>query len=78
MSVNFHSIKLGSFSNGDGSENIAIKMNLRFFKRRRHYSHVKFPGVEFLETAPKFRKWKKNCRCVFTSSIKRPIRKFHV
>ena len=31
----------GSFSNndGDGSENVAIKMNSRFFKRRRDYSN---------------------------------------
>ena len=35
-------------------------------------------GVEFLETAPKFRKRTKTPRCVFTSSVKRVIRKFHV
>ena len=53
------------------TKNVTIKMKLSFFKRRRHYSklfqsackcqiQVKFPGVEFLETAPKFRKGKKN------------------
>ena len=32
---------IGSFSNdnGDGSENVTIKMNSRFFKRRRDYSN---------------------------------------
>ena len=30
---------LGSFSRGDGSENVTIKMNSRFFKRRRDYSN---------------------------------------
>ena len=33
------------------------------------------PGVEFLDTAPKFRKRKKHSSsCVYASSIKRPIR----
>ena len=45
---------LTSFSNddGDSSKNVLIKMNSNV--------DVKFPGVEFLETAPKFRKRKKH------------------
>ena len=30
---------LGSFSNDNGNENVTIKMNSRFFKRRRDYSN---------------------------------------
>ena len=65
---------LGIFSNGDGSENVTIVMKSRFSKRRRDYSNavfkcqmkVKLTGVEFLETAPKFRKRKKNwSSCVY-------------
>ena len=41
-------------------------------------NEVKCPGVKFLETTPKFRKRKNNSLCVFTSSIKRAIRKFHI
>ena len=46
--------------NGDGSENVAIKMKSRFVKRRRYYSNLqgKFPGVELLEIAFKLRKRK--------------------
>ena len=83
--------KLGSFSNddGDGSENVTIKMNSRFLKHPRDYSNcfkcqmlVTFPGVEFLETADKFRKRKKNsssCICVLPKTgshqeISRPCR----
>ena len=32
-------VTLGSFSNDDGSENVTIKMNSRFFKRYRDYSN---------------------------------------
>ena len=62
--------KKESFSNGeaDGSENVPIKMDSRFFSniitiiptRFICQMQMKFPGVEFLKTAPKFRKRKKN------------------
>ena len=54
-------------NNGDGSENVIIKTKSRFVKRH-YYSNLqgKFPGVELLETAFKFRKRK--ARSVFTSS----------
>ena len=62
---------LGNFSNdvGNGSENVTIKMNLCFVKSRRDYSnslYVQFPGVEFLETALKFRKrMKSSLSCIY-------------
>ena len=42
---------------------------------------VKFPGVEFLETASSLERELKKirpCHGLFMSSTKRPIRKFHV
>ena len=66
---------LGSFSNGDSSENVTIVMNSRFSKRRRDYSNsvfkcqtkVKFTGVEFLETRhPTLQRERKNkSSCVY-------------
>ena len=59
----------GSFSidDGDGIENVTIKMNSRFFKFFRIYSKLlkmsnvgECPRVGFLGTLPKFRKRKKN------------------
>ena len=76
----------GSFSNddGDGSEIVTIKINSRFFIRRCDYSNslqmsnvAEFPEVELLETVPSLDRERKNRRRVFTSSIKRAIRKFH-
>ena len=62
---------LGSFSNdyGDDSENDTIKMNSRFFFPNvvaitPSQMKVKFPGVEFLETAPKFKKKEKIVACL--------------
>ena len=60
---------LGSFSidDGDGSKNATFKTNSSFFKFCRVYSSSlrmsnvgKFPGVDYLGTALKFRKRKKN------------------
>ena len=68
---------LGKFSNddGDGSENVTIKIIFAFFQTSSQLfqlalnvkcSRVKFSGDEFLETAPKFRKRKKNySSCVY-------------
>lgn len=75
--------RIEPFSNDDGddSQNVSIKMNSRFFRIilvKKNSQLVKFPGVDFLETALKLRKRKKNSRCVFTSSMKRVISKFHV
>ena len=63
-------MKIESSSNDDGdvSENVTIKMNSCFFKRRPQ--KLKFPGVEFMEIAPKFRKRKKNPSSCVMSSIK--------
>ena len=82
------SLSTGSFStdDGDGSENV-IKHDSRFFKLSALISvHLKcqkywanFPGVDFLGTALKFRKRKKNSSSlVYTSSITRKIMHFYV
>ena len=41
---------------------------------------VNFPGVDLLGTSRRFRlrRERKICRDVFKSSIKRPVREFHV
>ena len=65
------------------------KVNSRCFKLHRSFynsldlsnAHDFFPGVEFQRTVSKLTKTKRKSvvRClVFTSSIKREIRKFHV
>ena len=63
-------------SNDDGNdnENVTFKINSHFFKRPRDFPtrfecqmSVKFPGVEFLETTPLFKKRKKKLSsCVYT------------
>ena len=62
-------LTLGSFSadDGDSSENVTLKMNSRFFRlsvfipfRFKSQKWANFPGIEFLGTALKFRKRKKN------------------
>ena len=46
---------------GEGSENVTIKMYSGFFRRFHVYSNSsKFPGVEYLGTAPKFGKREQN------------------
>lgn len=50
------------------SEDVTIKKNSRFSKRRCDYS--KLPGVEFLKTASKLEGERKIRRRVFLSSIK--------
>ena len=61
-------ILIGSFSidDGDGSENATLKMNSPFletlsslFQFAENVKCRNFPGVNFLETALKFRKRKK-------------------
>ena len=53
--------KIGSFSNGDGSEHVTCKMNSRLFKLRwKCQMKAKFSGIDFLGTALKFKKTKKN------------------
>ena len=78
---------LGSFSidDGDGSENVTIKMNSRFFNVFCVYSKLlkmpnvgERPRVGFLGTVLKFRITKKIRSRLFTSSRKREIRHFHV
>ena len=65
---------LGSFSNddGEGTENVTIKMNSRCFKRGRTNSLYSWRPHPSLERETKIR------RRLFTSSIKRPISKFHI
>ena len=67
-----------SIDDGDGSENVALKMNKRFFflKLCRVYSSslkmsnvANFPGVDYLGPALKFRKRKKNSSSLV---LKRP------
>ena len=74
-----------SYDDGDGSENITLKIISHFFKLCRVYSScwkyqmlVNFPVVDLLGTALKFRRDRKICRDVFESYIKRPVRDFHV
>ena len=82
---------LGSFSNddGDGSENVTIKMNYAFSnvdaiiptRIKNIKCRWNFPEVEFFKTAPKFRKRKNNSSsCVYVlhktslQKISRPSR----
>ena len=70
--------------NGNGRENVALKVNSPFFNLHRDFSNwlcqinANSPGVEFLRALFNFRKRKKVHCCLVTSSITREIRHFHI
>ena len=77
--------KIGSFSNGDDSQIVAIKKTLLFsnfvatiITRLKYQMEVNVTGTEFLGNEPKFKTKKKIRRLVFTSSINRRSWEFHV
>ena len=82
---NFFLVLLGSFSNV-GGENVTIKMNSRFFQTSLRLFHSPLNvkcGWNLMELNswrphPSLERERKIGRRVFTSSIERPIRKFHV
>ena len=63
-------IGLAAKTTATAAGNVTIKMNLRFL--------VKFLGVDSWRPHPSLGRARKIRRRVFTSSIKRSIRKFHV
>ena len=72
---------------GDGSENVTLKMNSRFFNfsafipiRLKCKMQANFPGVDFMRTALilSLQRERKIRRRLFTSSIKREFRHFHI
>ena len=78
-----------SIDDGDGSENVTFKMNSPVFKLCRVYSNSanslkmsavgKFPWtVDFLRPHSSLERERKFRVRLFTSSIKREIRHFHV
>ena len=55
---------------GNGSENVTVKMNVKF--------RCNFLKMNSWRPHPSLERERKIRRRLFTSSIKRPIRKFHV
>ena len=77
-----HAIESFSNDDGNGSRNVTIKMNSRLSNvvtsiptRFKCQIWVKFSGLNSWRPHPSLRKIHDR---VFTPSIKRPIRKFHV
>ena len=74
-----------SIDDGDGSENVTFKMNLRFLNivafiaiRWKCQMQVNFPGVDFLGTPLSLERERTIRRRLFTSSIKCKITHFYV
>ena len=73
--------RIGRYSYDDGhrSENITFRIFSNFVSFIpicwKYQMLVNFPVVDLLGTALKFRRERKICRDVFTSSIKRPVRR---
>ena len=69
---------LGSSDRDNGSKDVAElkKLNLRLFIRSNCQRYAVFPGVEFLRILFRLERERKIRRCMFTTSIKRLIRRF--
>ena len=78
---------IGSFSidDAEGNENVTFKMNSRFFKTLSRLFQIagnvkcRRISLKWISWGPhsSFKREKKICCCLFTSSIKREIRDFH-